>query len=398
MEKANVTLYTVIGDPNRIVKAIQERFKEMTEELVCKDETVDLTLPDGTHVLFSIKHRQNKPDFIASHTSGMANYFSQVETPLAELKENVLRQIRVFNCVTGITFDLNDNEDRTNYILNRLFEIARDVKGFLLYPSMQIFTGEGKLLFSTKGESQLTGFIPVGNADLLDGNSPEEAQADVERRLRSIALLEDKHIPYMEYLRSEALESEVHLRSRKEMVQRAAALFAVAVYSEVMLSEGSGREEALFYFNKMEQLYGVESYLTPDEAAYIDNSDPEEQECIQFGWRYECAGVLLWAAGVVDDLPYPSKIIDVPVLAAIFWQHKGIGELLSKGFPRSQSEILDAADITLRYDWACVEAQIHEKDAPASLNGGVVMERHYAFNWIIGANGGADWDDIQPNT
>ena len=398
MEKANVTLYTVIGDPNRIVKAIQERFKEMTEELVCKDETVDLTLPDGTHVLFSIKHRQNKPDFIASHTSGMANYFSQVETPLAELKENVLRQIRVFNCVTGITFDLNDNEDRTNYILNRLFEIARDVKGFLLYPSMQIFTGEGKLLFSTKGESQLTGFIPVGNADLLDGNRPEEAQADVERRLRSIALLEDKHIPYMEYLRSEALESEVHLRSRKEMVQRAAALFAVAVYSEVMLSEGSGREEALFNFNKMEQLYGVESYLTPDEAAYIDNPDPEEQECIQFGWRYECAGVLLWAAGVVDDLPYPSKIIDVPVLAAIFWQHKGIGELLSKGFPRSQSEILDAADITLRYDWACVEAQIHEKDAPASLNGGVVMERHYAFNWIIGANGGADWDDIQPNT
>ena len=54
MEKANVTLYTVIGDPNRIVKTIQERFKEMAEELVCEDETVDLTLPDGTHVIFSI--------------------------------------------------------------------------------------------------------------------------------------------------------------------------------------------------------------------------------------------------------------------------------------------------------------------------------------------------------
>lgn len=102
--------------------------------------------------------------------------------------------------------------------------------------------------------------------------------------------------------------------------------------------------------------------------------------------------------GVVDDLPYPSEIIDVPVLAAIFWQHKGIGGLLSKGFSRSQSEILDAADITLRYDWACVEARVHGKEAPASLNGDVVMERHYAFNWIIGANGGADWDDIQPNT
>ena len=29
MEKANVTLYTVIGDSNRIVEAIRERFKEM---------------------------------------------------------------------------------------------------------------------------------------------------------------------------------------------------------------------------------------------------------------------------------------------------------------------------------------------------------------------------------
>ena len=73
MEKANVTLYTGIGDSNRIVEAIRERFKEMTKEFVCEDETIDLTLPDGTHVIFSIKHRMSKPDFIASHISGMAN-------------------------------------------------------------------------------------------------------------------------------------------------------------------------------------------------------------------------------------------------------------------------------------------------------------------------------------
>ena len=39
MEKANVTLYTVIGDSNRIVEAIRERFEEMTKEFVCEDET-----------------------------------------------------------------------------------------------------------------------------------------------------------------------------------------------------------------------------------------------------------------------------------------------------------------------------------------------------------------------
>ena len=36
MEIANVTLYTVIGDSNRIVEAIRERFKEMTKELFVK--------------------------------------------------------------------------------------------------------------------------------------------------------------------------------------------------------------------------------------------------------------------------------------------------------------------------------------------------------------------------
>ena len=56
------------------------------------------------------------------------------------------------------------------------------------------------------------------------------------------------------------------------------------------------------------------------------------------------------------------------------------------------------ADLTYRYDWACVDARIHHKDAPAQLDGGIVMDRHYTFNWITGANKGAAWDDIQPNT
>ncbi len=398
MEKANITLYTVIGNPGRIATAIQNRYKEMTQEIKSENGNIALTLVDDTVINFAINHQQDKPDFIASHTAGMANYFASAETQLVELKESVLRQIRVFNCVTGITFEIDDNEDRTNYIINCIYAIANDVNGFLLYPNMQIYTKEGKLLFSIQGESQLSEFIPIGNSDLLDMNRPEEAPADTERRLRSITQLKAKNIPYLEHLLSAALESEAKLRSREDMVKRAAALFAVAVYSEVMLSENSNRENALSYFNKMDQLYGVKSYITLKEAEYINNPKPNEQECIQFVWRYECCGVLLWAAGVVDDLSYPSEIIDVPVLAAIFWQHKGIKDLLSKGFARPEAEILDAADITLRYDWACVDARIHGKEAPASLDSGIVVERHYAFNWIIGANEGANWDDVLTTT
>ncbi len=397
MEKANVTLYTVIGDPNRIVKAIQERFKEMAEELVCEDETVDLTLPDGTHVIFSIKHRRSKPDFIASHTSGMANYFSQVKTPLAELKENVLCQIRVFNCVTGITFDLNDNEDRTNYILNRLFEIAGDVNGFLLYPSMQIFTSEGKLLFSAKGESQLTEFIPVGNADFLDGNRPEEAQADVERRLRSIALLEEKHIPYMEYLRSEVLESEARLRSRKEIVQRAAALFAVAVYSEVILSEDSGREEALFYFKKMEHLYGVESYLSRPKPLISMIPIPNGKSVFSSYGVTNVRGACFGRQALSTTSPIRPRLSMCPSWLLFSGNIKAAQDFFPKAFPvRSPKYWMQPIlhFVTTGPVWM---HEFMEKKLRLRRRG-VVMERHYAFNWIIGANDGADWDDIQPNT
>ena len=48
------------------------------------------------------------------------------------------------------------------------------------------------------------------------------------------------------------------------------------------------------------------SNLTEKETAYINDPKPERQTCIQFVWRYECCAVLLWAAGVVDDLSYPS--------------------------------------------------------------------------------------------
>ena len=102
MEKANITLYTVIGDPGRIATAIQDRYKEMTKEITSENGNIILTLLDDSNITFNISHQLDKADFIASHTAGMANYFSSAETPLVELKENVLRQIRVFNCISYI--------------------------------------------------------------------------------------------------------------------------------------------------------------------------------------------------------------------------------------------------------------------------------------------------------
>lgn len=398
MEKVNLTLYTVIGDPFRIETEVRKRFQHVMNEFLTESGRVVVVLQDNTRITFTINHHREQPDFMASHTEGMANYFSQAEAQNEELQQSVLRQIRCFNCVVGVVFETDDRADRTNYIVNTLFDVAGDVNGFLLYPDMSIYNSRRQLVFSAEGESELTEFVPVGNADLLDVGRPEELAADKARFERSAALLQERGIPYISHLPVAVAESGVKLKSREEMLRRAAALFAVAVYSEVLLSENPDREEALFYVDKMEEIYGVKKWLSSAETAYLAEPEPEQNKCIQFVWRYECCGVLLWAAGIVEELPYPSDICDVPVIAGLFWQHKGLEDLLSKGIPRTDSEILDAADLALRYDWACVDARIHQREAPASLDGGVVMERHYAFDWLAGGAEDVAWDDVRPNT
>ncbi|MCB7514804.1 DUF4272 domain-containing protein [bacterium 210917-SL.2.15] len=66
---------------------------------------------------------------------------------------------------------------------------------------------------------------------------------------------------------------------------------------------------------------------------------------MQFIWQYEPLLVLLWALGFVEDLFFPDHICDVP--------------------------------------------------ASTSMDGGVVMERHRALNWLIS---GDAWDEVDLST
>ena len=248
-----------------------------------------------------------------------------------------------------------------------------------------------------RGESEYEAFRPVANSDLLEVGRPDVGDVDQARRERSFVRLKEAGVPYMEHLPCEVLDCEAMIRKPEEIARRAAALFAVALYSEVMLSENPDREEALGFVTRVDEGYHIMDEFTPLERTYLENPSPEQYDCIQFLWRYECCAVLLWALGIVE-LPYPSAICDVPYIARLFFDHKENGTVLGLGEIRDRQEILDEADLTLRYDWACVDARVKGEETPVSLDGGVVMERHYAFNWLIGAGDGAEWDEIQPTT
>ena len=66
-------------------------------------------------------------------------------------------------------------------------------------------------------------------------------------------------------------------------------------------------------------------------------------------------------------------------------------------FDQVQTVILDEADRIYRYDWACADARIKGRDAPAGLDPGVVVERHRMFNWLIRYMDAA-WDDVRTDT
>ena len=106
--------------------------------------------------------------------------------------------------------------------------------------------------------------------------------------------------------------------------------------------------------------------------------------------------MLLWALGIYPDIGRPDTITDVPLLAATL-RDLGPEGLRAKARLRPQSQLLDATDLMYRYHWAVVQARLDGLPVPSGLDPGVVYERHYALNWLIGYMDQA-WDDISTDT
>lgn len=229
----------------------------------------------------------------------------------------------------------------------------------------------------TKGKNQKA-------PDLQMVKVPSEAQ---ERKERSIRQLQNVNVPFIDHLPVIESEAESTRRTTKEVANRAVALCMVALKAE-------GLEQNLV--DQLIEEFQIASSFTPAEDQFIKNSDPSHQHRVQFSWQYECFWVMLWALGFVDKLDYPDHVCDTRQAVSIL-RNNGADGFLENAQLRPQIEILDEADLILRYHWATFEARIKGRKAPAGLDTGVVMERHYALNWLIGYMD-QDWDDISTDT
>jgi hypothetical protein len=210
-----------------------------------------------------------------------------------------------------------------------------------------------------------------------------------ERRAKSEKICKSRDIPT--YKNPDALfiepEEKVFIRTKDEVVDRVLALCYLGLKSEGLEQE---------HLEKMYKDYSISSKLTPDEQAFAFASNPTQQQKVNASWRYESMHVLLWSLGFIDSLDYPDHMCNVAEDVKIIYG-TGEQEFRERAKLRSKQEILDQADLILRFDWACVSARVKNENSPGGLNSSVVYERHYSFNWLIKYLD-QDWDNVTTDT
>jgi hypothetical protein len=216
-----------------------------------------------------------------------------------------------------------------------------------------------------------------------------------QRKKASIKILKDNNIKVFEGLPLIEKYEKIKIRDKEEIIKRAIAICIVSVYAEGICT-GTEVKKNQELISGIIKKYNASTFFTKEERKFMDDADPLKKDAINFAWKYECYNVLLWALSFFDDLEMPNKICDVPKIVQILVDNKSYEEFERNSKVREKEEILDQADLIYRYNWACVDARINGKKIN-NLDSGVVVERHYALNWLINYLG-QDWDNVTTDT
>lgn len=228
--------------------------------------------------------------------------------------------------------------------------------------------------------------IPLATVDLPeDARATARYQDQILRKSWAEDVVQEHGIRINPHLPAIESEAEARPRTLQQVAERLLALTFVSL-------KGEGLEQELL-MEIIAERNGMPLF-TPNERAFIDDPEPDEHTRIQFAWRYEAAWVLFWALNFTKDpLSVPNTICDVPLLVSTVRDNT---DLAVHGL-QSTNNLLNEADLIYRYHWAIRQAQIDGDPVPGGLEPGVVIERHYALNWLIGFDN-ADWDDVSTHT
>lgn len=340
-------------------------------------------------IAFHLKSRDADGGSFTEMMQGMHDFFAAIPTDKESLKQSLLAQIKVFTLCVGVVAD-KDMDDAT---FGAVMTVAGEGHGLIFLPPADLYTADGATVFNADGESDFDSWTVTAPAALLV--PPKATASGEERKERNNTRLAAEGVSVCAALPPIVGDAAYLPRSVEEVAQRTLGILLTSVFAELVSSRGV--EAARASIADLLERYSARDFLSPGERAFISGPAPDEQSLADFTWRYECAWVGLWALGFVDTLAYPGAVCDVGGMAAMVRDCGDYPGFLRSCRLRAPSRILDEADRIYRYDWACADARINGRDAPAGLDPGVVVERHRMFNWLIRYMDAA-WDDVRTDT
>ena len=347
------------------------------------------SLPEGSGILvnayctrkavpkLTFRHRliaaRGRPDAeLDQHLDGFVGYVtSRGAAQMTQMKYHVL--LHIGRVRQQFSFFVDETQ------MDAMSAWAVAANAIIFLPDGHVRDPNGRVLVSASGgEPEAEAAVPY----------PPEAR---QRKAATEAFLEAKGIRVLPNLPPVVAEPELDLRSPQDVAVRALALLTVAVRAEALAHKNPmSREE------RRERLPASIVKLTPKETAFFDHDAPAQIDVVQFAWRYECLAVLAWALGLVADLPFPEGICDVAKTVQVMLATSP-ATLVKRARLRDPGQILDALDLHYRLHWYVTEIRLGRKEALPGLESGVIKERHYALNWLVGFEG-AEWDDVETTT
>jgi hypothetical protein len=210
----------------------------------------------------------------------------------------------------------------------------------------------------------------------------------IERKQKTESLLKDLGIPFIDHLPTVEEEDEVNIRTPKEIAKRLLCLTYLCY-----ATEDEESKEQIIDFLKKENLWDS---VTEDEKILFTKPKLTDQERVNVSWRSEAIWLLLWTIQKVDILDLPIDEVNIAdIVNRLPKLMSSTKDFIESATIRTTGDILDQSDLIYRLHWATRQAEL-DNDIELELNPSIVVERHYAINWVTYY--GENWDDITTDT
>ena len=395
-------IFCLEGDPQKALDQVDELFHTQSRGDACT-----MTLHNGDMEIALLAHGGSEENergrYAREQLQGAWGCVYQNEGAPLEIRRNLMYHLRQCEGVFQVIFSFDstggkETGEKERQIRKILFDITAALQGVITFGNgLAFFDGQGRLILDREGKSGVKFYLPA-EIPVPDDWKDLALKESLDRRDRSVVRLREAGIYVTPWLPLLDENEEQQGRTLEEVCGRAAALLAVALYSECRVGEKMSYEEAREFVDPIIEAYGADEFFSPDERKYLEDADSTEQTQIQYAWQYENLWVMEWALGLTDDLFWPDRICDVPGCAGIMQKYPDLKALIRGGKLRSRRRLLDEADLIYRLHWACVDARVMGLPAPCGVDAGVVMERHRALFWLAGCDGMCPWDDVDLST